>query len=75
MSFIIFIIYRYNSPEISNSDTYYGEDADLFASGCVLFQMVMNSAPFKSAQSNGNNFNSNNLISILLHYFITSSNI
>jgi len=28
---------RYNSPEILNQNSYYGEDADLFAAGCVLF--------------------------------------
>jgi serine/threonine protein kinase len=39
----------YNSPEQMNTNFYYADDADLFAAGCVLFQMVVNSSPFKNS--------------------------
>lgn len=39
-----------NAPEITNrSHEYFGDDADVFAAGCVLFYMVVKTLPFKSS--------------------------
>jgi serine/threonine protein kinase len=43
----------YNTPEQMHKETYYADDADLFAAGCVLFQMVINSSPFTNTQNQG----------------------
>lgn len=45
---------EYNPPEISNSglfynSTYFADEMDLFASGIVLFLMVMKSMPFEKS--------------------------
>lgn len=39
-----------NPPEITNcSQEYFGDDMDLFSTGCVLFYMIMKTPPFKSS--------------------------
>ena len=41
------------APEILNREAYQGDSVDLFAPGCILFQMRSGSFPFdKTAQDN-----------------------
>lgn len=44
---------EYSPPEVTNhlKESYFAEDADLFASACILFLLVMKSAPFQSTVS------------------------
>ena len=39
---------EYSPPEVTNKlkESYFAEEADLFASACILFLLVMKSAPF-----------------------------
>ena len=44
--------FKSNAPEVTNGHNegvYHGDELDLFAFGCVLFEMVMKSLPFKSS--------------------------
>ena len=39
---------EYTPPDVTNNfkENYFAEEADIFASGCILFLLVMKSAPF-----------------------------
>lgn len=48
-----------NAPELTNhleKGTYHGDEIDLFACGCILFEMVMKAEPFKSTDHTDKNY-------------------